>query len=217
MIQQAGSQFDEALMKSNEVLMKSNEALEEARDRPGIIVDNDTAHIVNIMTIQSNPQLKLLFGNLDIGEFEINGVKITYQEKSFIVKDNLYEFPDGFKSTLTNPNVTYSDMEEDGNKIKRFLLDIRYDIGKGDKKSSRYKTIKLILGDKEKIYGRGLIEDKLDNHSCNSIPSLIKILELLILETKAGHDGLYDEILNISEQLLSMNIINQEQLDSFVF
>ena len=47
--------------------------------------------------------------------------------------------------------------------------------------------------------------------------NLIEILELIILETKAGHDGLYDEMLYIPKQLLSMNIINQEQLDNFVF
>ena len=47
--------------------------------------------------------------------------------------------------------------------------------------------------------------------------SLIEKLELLILETKAGHDGLYDEMLDVSQQLLTMNIINQEQLDNFVF
>ena len=47
--------------------------------------------------------------------------------------------------------------------------------------------------------------------------SLIERLELLILDTKAGHDGLYDEMLDISKKLLSMNIINQEQLDFFVF
>ena len=46
--------------------------------------------------------------------------------------------------------------------------------------------------------------------------NLIERLELLILETKAGHDGFYVEMLNISEQLLSMNIINKEQLDNFV-
>ena len=40
--------------------------------------------------------------------------------------------------------------------------------------------------------------------------NLIERLELLILETKAGHDGLYDEMLDISKLLLSMNIINQE-------
>ena len=72
--------------------MKSNKAVEEARDEPGIIANKDTAHIINSMTIQSNPQLKLLFENLDIGEFEMNGVKVTYQENSFIVKDNIFEF-----------------------------------------------------------------------------------------------------------------------------
>ena len=46
---------------------------------------------------------------------------------------------------------------------------------------------------------------------------LVERLELIILETKAGHDGLYDEVLDISKQLLSMNIIYQEQLDNFVF
>ena len=45
----------------------------------------------------------------------------------------------------------------------------------------------------------------------------IERLELLTLETKAGHDRLYDEMLDISKQLLSMNIINQEQLNNFVF
>ena len=46
--------------------------------------------------------------------------------------------------------------------------------------------------------------------------NLIERLEILILETKAGHDGLYDEMLDITKQRLSMNIINQEQLDNFV-
>ena len=59
---------------------------------------------------------------------------------------------------------------------------------------------------KNNIFGRGL----------NSNPNNLKErLELLILETKAGHDGLYDEMLDISKQLLSMNIINQYQLDNF--
>ena len=47
--------------------------------------------------------------------------------------------------------------------------------------------------------------------------SSIERLGLLILETKAGHDGLYNKMLDISKQLLSMNIINQEQLVNFVF
>ena len=69
MIQQASSQFNEALMKSNEALLKSdgeawtksNEAVEEARDKPGLIVNKDAAQIINLMSIQANPQLKLKF------------------------------------------------------------------------------------------------------------------------------------------------------------
>ena len=54
-----------------------------------------------------------------------------------------------------------------------------------------------------------------DQRSCH-LNGLVERLELLILETKAGHDGLYDEMLDISQQLLYMNIINQEQLDNFL-
>ena len=85
---------------------------------------------------------------------------------------------------------------------------------------------KLILGDRDKIYGWGLTKDKPNNHdnhdnhdnySYNLANSLTERLKLLVLETKAELDGLYNEMLNISKQLLSMNIINQKQLDNFVF
>ena len=69
-------------MKSTEALMKSKKFVDEIRDKPGIIVDKDTAQIINLMTVQSNPQLKLLFGIFDIGEFEKHGVILTYQESS---------------------------------------------------------------------------------------------------------------------------------------
>ena len=61
---------------------------------------------------------------------------------------------------------------------------------------------------RDDIFGRGL------NGNPNN---LVERLELLILETKAGHDLLHDEMLDISKQLLSMNIINQEQLDNLIF
>ena len=103
-------------------------------------------------------------------------------------------------------------------KLKRFLKDIRYDVGKGDKKSARYRTIKRITGVKDHVFGRGLISNpNPNNQGTRHVNDLVERLELLILETKAGHDGLYDEMLDISKQLLSMNIINQEQLDNFVF
>ena len=162
------------------------------------------------MSVQSNPQLNLKFGNLDIGEFEVNGVKLIYQENAFIVKDNIYELSDEFLNFLTNPNIKHGEIDEDEKKIKRFLKDIRYDLGKGDKKSARYRTLKRIIGIKDDVYGRGLNSNPDPN-------SLIERLELLILETKAGRDRLYDEMLDISKKLLSMNIINQGQLDNFVF
>ena len=90
------------------------------------------------------------------------------------------------------------------------------------------------MGLKDDVFGRGLNSNP-NQQSCHhyvdqgtdfvrSMPTcfadpnnLIERLELLILETKAGHDGLYEEMLDISKQLLSMNIINHEQLDNFVF
>ena len=211
MIQQAGFQFNEALMKSN------GKAVEEAQDKPGLLVNKDTAQIINLMSVQSNPQLKLKLGNLDIAEFEMHGVKLIYQDNAFIVKDNKYEFSDVFINFLTNPNLKHREIEEDENKIKRFLFDIGYDLGKGDKKSARCRAIKRIIGVKDDVYGRELNstpdqgnclacheQSSLDNHRRSLFVdpnSLIERLELLILETKAGHDGLYDEMLDISKQL----------------
>ena len=111
--------------------MKSNgKAVEEARDKPGLLVDKDTAQIVILMSVQSNPQLKLKFGNLDIAEFEMNGVTLIYQENAFIFKDNIYEFSDVFINFVTHPNIKYGGIEEDENKIKRFLFDIGYGLEK---------------------------------------------------------------------------------------
>ena len=74
------------------------------------------------------------------------------------------------------------------------------------------------MGVIDDVFGRGLNSNTNPNHqrSCHLI-GLVERLELLILETKAGRDGLYNEMLDISKQLLSMNIIIQEQLDNFVF
>ena len=122
MIQQDGSQFNEAIMKSNgEAFVKSNDkAVKKARDKPGMLVDKDTAQIINLMSVQSNPQLKLKLLNLDIGEFEMNSDKLIYQENAFIVKDNIYELSDEFINFLTNPNIKHGEIEEDENKIKVF-------------------------------------------------------------------------------------------------
>ena len=64
-IQEAGSQIgetsakiDKSLMMSSEALTKSKGAAEEARDKPGNIVDKDTAYIFRVMSNHSNPQLE---------------------------------------------------------------------------------------------------------------------------------------------------------------
>ena len=201
-IEQAGSQF-------NETASKIGETLKGTQDIAPVFVDTKTAKLLHDMGAQTNPQLNLELVDLPSRRYKMNGVGITLEQGAFLVRDNVYEFSEGFLDFLTKSNVTYDDkVEEDENKVKRFLKDIRYDLGKGDKKSARYRTIKRIMGVRDDIFGRGL------NGNPNN---LVERLELLIPETKAGHDGLYDEMLDISKQLLSMNIIHQNQLDNFVF
>ena len=209
MIEQAGSQFNETASKMGETALPIGETLKVTQDIAPVYVDTKTAKFLNDMGAQTNPQLKLELVDLPSRRYKMNGVDITLEHGAFLVRDNVYEFSEGFTDFLTKSNVTYDDeVEEDENKFKRFLKDIRYDLGKGDKKSARYRTIRRIMGAKDDVYGKGLISNP---------NNLVERLELLILETKAGHDGLYDEMLDISKQLLSMNIIDQEQLDNFVF
>ena len=72
---------------------------------------------------------------------------------------------------------------------------------------------------KDDVYGRGINSNPSQQSFYHYVDpnSLVERLELLISETKTGHDRLYDEMLDISKQLLSMNINNQEQLDNLVF
>ena len=219
MFEQAGSQF-------NETASRKGETLKGTQDIAPVFVDTKTAKLLHDMGAQTKPQLKLELIDLPTRRYKMNGVDITLEQGAFLVRDNVYEFSEGFTDFLTKSNITYDNIEEDENKIKRFLKDIGYDLGKGDKKSARYRAIKRIIGAKDDVYGRGLNSNP-DQQSCHHYVdqglcfadpnSLIERLELLILETKAGHNGLHDEMLDISKQLLSMNIINQDQLDNFVF
>ena len=189
----------------------SNEAVEETQDIAPVYVDTKTAKLPLDIGAQTNPQLKLNLVDLPTRRHKMIDVDITLEQGAFLVKDNIYEFSDGFINFLTKSNVRYDDnIEEDENNIKRFLKDIRYDVGKRDEKSARYRTIKRIMGVKDDVFGSGFNSNPNPNN-------LVERLKLLIQETKAGHDGLYDELLDISKQLLSMNIINQEQLDNFFF
>ena len=212
-IEQACSQFNETASKMGETASQIGETLKgtikQTQDIAPVYVDTKTAKLLHDMGARTNPQLKLELVDFPSRRYKMNGVDITLEQGAFLVRNNVYEFLEEFTDFLTKTNVTYDDeVEEDENKIKRFLKDIRYDLGKGDKKSARYRTIKRIMEVRDDIFGRGLNENP---------NNLVERLDLLILETKAGHDGLYDEMLDISKQLLSMNIINQDQLDNFVF
>ena len=68
----------------------------------------------------------------------------------------------------------------------------------------------------KQIEASGLTKTVPNNQRSCHLNGLVERLELLILETKADHDGSYDELLDISKQLLSMNIINQEQIILFL-
>ena len=171
MIEQAGSQF-------SETASKIGETLKGTQDIAPVFVDTKTAKLLHDMGAQTNPQLKLELIDLPTRRYKMNGVDITLEQGAFLVRDNVYEFSEGLTDFLTKSNVTYDDnIKEDENKIKRFLKDIRYDLGKGDKKSARYRTIKRIMGAKNDVYGRGLNSNPDPNN-------LIERLELIILETK---------------------------------
>ena len=113
----------------------------------------------------------------------MNGVIITLEQGAFLFSDNVYDFSEGFTDFLTKSNVTYDDnIEEDENKIKIFLKDIRYHVGKGDKKSARYRETKRIMGVKADLFGRGINSNPNPNNqrSCH-LNGLVERLELLIL------------------------------------
>ena len=143
MIEQAGSQFNETASKMGETASQIGETLKgtikQTQDIAPVYVDTKTAKLLHDMGDQTNTQLKLELVDLPSRRYKMNGVDITLEQGAFLVRDNVYEFSEGFTDFLTKSNVTYDDkVEEDENKIKRFLKDIRYDLGKGDKKSARY-------------------------------------------------------------------------------
>ena len=123
--------------------------LKGTQDIAPVFVDTKTAKLLHDMGAQTNPQLKLELIDLPTRRYKMNGVDITLEQGAFLVRDNVYKFSEGFTDFLTKSNVTYDDnIEEDENKFKRFLFDIGYDLGKGDKKSARHRTKKTYSGGK---------------------------------------------------------------------
>ena len=138
-IQEAGSQISENTSKINETLKGT---IKETKDIAPVFVDTKTASILHIMGGQTNPQLKLNLVDLPTRRYIMNDVDITLEQGAILVRDNIYEFSEGFTAFLTKSNVLYDDIKQDNNKIIRFSKDIRYDVGKGDKKKSMDYSIK---------------------------------------------------------------------------
>ena len=189
--------------------------------------------ILLLMGEQTNKQLELKSVDPNSNKFKINSVDVSLTPNGIKEKGRVYDFFRGFTLYVTNKDVTEKDIRGEGNKIRLFLSDINYNRIRGDTKSNRVKFIRRIetsfalprrnprhhtvdSSSEETVYESG--EEVEASGLTKTDPTrLIERLELLILETKAGHDGLHNEMLDISKQLLSMNIINQEQLNNFVF
>ena len=107
---------------------------------------------------------------------------------------------------------------------------------KGDTRSIRAKVFKRLAikitsprrdstsegivydSNEEEIEASGLVIAKYQSCQHNVHPTnIIGRLEHLVLEKKAGHDGLYDDMLDLSKQPVSMLFFNEEQLDNFIF
>ena len=119
-IKQAGSQFNETASQIVETLKGT---IKKTQDIAPVYVDTKTAKLLHDMGAQTNPQLKLELVDLPSRRYKMNGVDITLEQGAFLVRDNVYEFSEGFTDFRTKSNVTYDDkkVEEDENKIKRFL------------------------------------------------------------------------------------------------
>ena len=197
-------------------------------------VDNDMIEILLLMGKQTNKHLELKSVDPNSNKLKINGVDVSLAPNGIEGNGRVYNFSRGFTLFVTNKNVTEKDIRGEGDKLRLFLSDINYNRKTGDIKTNRVKLTRRIetsfalprrnprhhtvdSSSEETVYESGEEAEASGLSKANPKPnSLIERLELLILETKAGHDG-YDEMLDISRQLLSMDFSNQEQLDNFVF
>ena len=119
---------------------------------------------------------------------------------------------------VTNKDVIEKDIRGEGNKKRLFLSYINYNRKRWNTKSNRAKFIRRIetsfaqprrnprhrtvdSSSEETVYESGE-EVEASGLSKADPKNLIERLELLVLETKAGHDGLYDEMLDKSKHII---------------
>ena len=93
MIEQAGSQFNETASQIGETLKGT---IKQTQDIAPVYVDTKTAKLLHDMGAQTNPQLTLELVDLPSRRYKMNGVDITLEQGAFLVRDNVYEFSEGF-------------------------------------------------------------------------------------------------------------------------
>ena len=97
MIEQAGSQFNETASKIGETLKGT---IKQTQDIAPVYVDTKTAKLLHDMGTQTNPQLKLELVDLPSRRYKMNGVDITLEHGAILIRDNVYEFSEGFTDFL---------------------------------------------------------------------------------------------------------------------
>ena len=95
------------------------------------------------MIKQTDPQLKLITVDANKNIFIINNHLIRFTNESILIGNNEYRLTDGFIKFLTSKNVSRENIDVE--QVRNFLRDIDYSLGKTDKKSVRYKSIKSVL------------------------------------------------------------------------
>ena len=191
-------------------------------------VDNDMADILLEERKQTIKQFELISFDANSNKFKLNCIDVTLVPDGIKMKGSVYDFSKGFHMFITNKDVTEKDIKGD-KKVKQFLKDIGYK-QRGDTKSNRPKIIRRMFAsngepssqvisipnyseDEKYQQDNSDDEEETDYETDKQIEAgglrnpnpnnLVERVELLIIETKAGHDGLYDEMLDISKQLLS--------------
>ena len=100
MIQQAGSQFNETASQMGETASQIGETLKgtikQTQDIAPVYVDTNTTKLLHDLGTQINNQLKLELIDLPTRRYKMNGLNITLEQGAFLVRDNVYEFSEGF-------------------------------------------------------------------------------------------------------------------------
>ena len=145
---------NEVLSTQNALLSQTNKALEDQNALTQDLIDQDLSkavwspsqklqQIVQQMSAQTDPQLKLIIVDANKNIFIMNNHLIRFTNESILIGNNEYRLTDGLIKFLTSKNVSRENIDVE--QVRNFLRDIDYSLGKTDKKSVRYKSIKSVL------------------------------------------------------------------------